>query len=737
MAVPIPSSRWPALSRHEWWSEMQGGVVGSLAVLAVPLSLGLLAWSALGGPATRVALWATFVTSALGGLLYPFISGSRMPVSGPSSATSLILSGLVLRFDADPRLAAGSPADLLWMLGSCSAAVALSGVLQMLMAQAGLARLARLVPRPVLAGFMNGVSLLILWGQLPLLLGLAPGTALDATAWGSREGGALALGAGTVALLVAGGRWRPRWPTALLALALGTVVALAVHASWPAAPLGPTVGVRHLDGPDAWAVLQLADTARWTLLQDHLPALMTTAVVLALIGGLESLLSLLALDEELRDRHDPRRELRAIGLANIACGLIGGLPVVVLRARAMAIYQAGGHTRWAPLAGSVVLLLLFTAGAPLLALLPLPVLGGVMVMIAVGLVDRWSGRLLWQWWRGESSADLRSGLAVMLAVCAVTLWKGFAAGVALGLLLSMVIFISRMNRSQLLRGRYTGAQRPSRRVYPEDLERHLAERRDHVELWELEGALFFGNADRLVQLADSVPAERRVLVLDLVRVGSVDETGATALLSLNHLMQRRNIQVLLAGVVGGGAVQRALAAFRVQLPAWPDADLATEAAEALVLGSMADMTLAPTPPAGSDLLRGLDPAVARQLAARMHERRLSAGEALFRQGDAADGLYVLAQGSISIVGRSGSSSQRFLSMSPGMMVGEAALIDGRGRSADALADMPSVVYHLDQATLLALEREQPQVALQLHRNIARYLSTRLRSASAAWWTVQA
>ena len=97
----------------------------------------------------------------------------------------------------------------------------------------------------------------------------------------------------------------------------------------------------------------------------------------------------------------------------------------------------------------------------------------------------------------------------------------------------------------------------------------------------------------------------------------------------------------------------------------------------------------------------------------MRERRLQPGEALFRQGDPADGLFVLTQGSISIVGRNGASSQRFLSMSPGMMVGEAAMIDGQGRSADAVADMPCVVHHLDQATLTAIEREQPALALQL------------------------
>lgn len=740
MAVPTFTGRWPALSRHEWWSELQGGVVGSLAVLAVPMSLGLLAWAAPGAPGVQVGLWATFVTSALAGLLYPFISGSRLPVSGPSSATALILAGLATRLHADPRLAtggSGTAGTLLTLAGLCALTVSLSGLLQMVVAQAGLARLARLVPRPVLAGFMNGVSLLILWGQLPLLLGLAPGTALDAAAWAGRHPGALVLGLGTLALMVGLGRWRPRWPGALLALACGTLAAALVHPLWPAVGLGQTVGVAALDPSPALGAARLLDPALWPLLRDQLPVLLTTAVVLALIGGLESLLSLLALDELVRDRHDPRLELRAIGLSNLCFGLLGGLPVVVLRARAMAIYQAGGHTRWAPLAGSSLLVLLFTVGAPLLAWLPLPVLGGIMVMIAIGLVDRWSGRLLWQWWRGESSADLRSGLLVMAAVCAVTLWKGFAAGVALGVLLSMVIFISRMNRSLLLRGRFSGAQRPSRRVYVEELERQLAQRREQIELWELEGALFFGNADRLVQLADDLPAERRALVIDLRRVSSIDETGASALQTLEHLMKRRATQLMLGGVADGSAVQRALFAFRVRLPAWPDADLATEAAEAHVLGALADMTLAPTPPLHSDLLRGLDPADARSLAARLHERRLLAGEALFRQGDPADGLFVLSQGSISIVGRSGTVSQRYLSMSPGMMVGEAAMIDGQGRSADAVADMPCVVHHLDQATLTAIEREQPALALQLHRNIARYLSSRLRSASAAWWTVQA
>lgn len=736
MSVSSPAVS-PSSNLRRSWAGALGGIAGSLSVLAVPLSLGLLAFSALGTMAAPVGLLATFVTATVGGVVYALAGRARVPASGASSATALVLAALVLSLLADPRLASEGHADLPRVLAFCALAVALSGLLQMALALAGLARLARLVPRPVLAGFMNGVSLLILVGQLPLLLGVQPGGAVDGAALAAAmdQPGALLLGLGTVAFILVLQRRRSRWPAALIALALGTLLAASWPAQGPGLALGPLVGPLPMHWPDAHVLAPLQQAAAWPLLADHAGAVLATAIVLALIGGLESLLSLLALDEQLDARHDPRHELLAMGLCNLVCGLLGGLPAVVLRARAAAMVQAGGQGRVAAVAGALAFGAVYMLGAPLLATLPLAVLGGIMVTVAIGLVDRWSARLLWHGWRGGDSAELRSGLTVMLLVCGMTLWLGFAAGVALGMLLSMAIFVARMNRS-LLRSRLTAAQRPSRRIYPATVEALLQPQRRAIEVWELEGALFFGNADRLVGLAESLDAGVRALVLDLRRVGSIDETAAAAIARLSRTLARRPVLVLLAGLAPGAAPERALLAHGITLPRLPDADRATEVAEQQVLGPAVETTLAARPLEDSDLLRGLDAAEAGTVRAAMAELRLFAGQPLFRQGDPADGLYVLTLGSVSVIGHDGASTQRYLSLSPGMMVGETAMLDGGGRSADAVADGFTVLHHLGSEALQRLQADHPAIAARLHRNIAVHLSRRLRAASIAWWSSQ-
>jgi MFS superfamily sulfate permease-like transporter/CRP-like cAMP-binding protein len=732
MSVPS-AALTPSPNPRRGWAEIRGGIVGSLAVLAVPLSLGLLAFSALGAQAAPVGLMATFVTATVGGVVYGLASRARTPAAGSSSATALVLAALVASLLADPRVASGGSPDLPRVLACCALAVALSGLLQMAFALAGLARLARLVPRPVLAGFMNGVSLLILVGQLPLLLGLQPGSAVDRTALGAAiaNPGALLLGSGTVVFILALQRRQRRWPAALIALALGTLLAAVVPAQWPGLSLGPLVGSAPLPWPGVELLAPLMQAAGWPLLADHAGAVLTTALVLALIGGLESLLSLLALDEQLDARHDPKRELLALGLCNLACGLLGGMPAVALRARATAMAQAGGLGASAAVAGSLAFAAVYLLGAPLLAQLPLPVLGGIMVTVAFGLFDRWSAPLLLHGWRGEVSADLRSSLAVMLLVCGMTLWLGFAAGVALGILLSMLIFVARMNRS-LLRSRLTAAQQPSRRIYPATVEALLQPLRRDIDVWELEGALFFGNADRLVGLAESLDAGVRALVLDLRRVGSIDETAAAALARVGRMLARRPTLMLLAGLTPGSPPERALLAQGITLPRLPDADRATEVAEQHVLGPAAETTLVARPLEECDLLRGLAPGEVDTVRAEMTELRLFAGQPLFRQGDPADGLYVLTLGSVSVIGHDGSTTQRYLSLSPGMMVGETAMLDGGGRSADAVADGFATLHHLSGEALHRLQAGHPAIAARLHRNIAVHLSRRLRAVSLAW-----
>jgi SulP family sulfate permease len=714
-----------------WAREWLGGTVGSLSVLALPLTLGLLAFAPLGAAGVGVGVAAAFVCIVLGGGLYALLGRAAMPAGGPTSATALILSSLVAQLAVDPALARGSAQGAATVAALCGATVVLSGVLQVLMAVFGVGRLSRFVPQPVLAGFMNGVAVLILLAQLPLLMGHAPGGATGWQAILQWQPGALALGLATAVLLWRAARRWPRRPVMLLALLIGTGLHVALGQSWPQLAWGASIGTLPDDLSSTQALFDLLRGAGPSLLVRHAPAVAGTALVLAIIGALECALNNLAMEQEYSTRHDPRRELWAVGCANIAAGALCSLPVVAVRARAVATLQAGGHGRASLFAGSVALGLLYLFGRPLLSALPLPVLAGTMLVIALKLIDSWSSRLVAQWWAGERSRDLWLSLGVVALVFATTIWQGFAAGVALGVLLSTLVFFVRMNRT-LVRHRCTAAARPSRRVYPAAVEQRLQPLRDRVMLFELEGPLFFGSGERLQAEADILPPHCRCLVLDLRRVASIDETGAVALQQLGLRLCRRGVELLLAGLAPGSPQAQALHSYAGSDPGWPDADRAVEAAERLLLGG-ADLP-GEVPLAESSLLQGLDAAQRDTLAALMPQRRLAAGEPLFQQGDAADGLYVLTRGSISIFSRPDASgrTQRYLSISPGMIFGETAMLDGAGRSAGAVADTEATLHALSQHDLDRLAMQQPELALRLYRNIAVHLSQRFRSTADAW-----
>ena len=166
-----------------WSREMIAGCAGALTVLPVVLTLGLLAFSALGAAASQVALIAAFVTASLGSVVHAAISRTRLPVAGPSLATALTLATLVIQLVADPRLAPATATGVQNIVALCGLAVLLSGALQVGFALLGLARLARLVPQPVLAGFMNSTALLVVLSQIPLLLDCRSTPGCILTAW--------------------------------------------------------------------------------------------------------------------------------------------------------------------------------------------------------------------------------------------------------------------------------------------------------------------------------------------------------------------------------------------------------------------------------------------------------------------------------------------------------------------------------------------------------------------------
>ncbi|HSD40631.1 MAG TPA: sodium-independent anion transporter [Burkholderiales bacterium] len=234
-----------------------------------------------------------------------------------------------------------------------------------------------------------------------------------------------------------------------------------------------------------------------------------------------------------------------------------------------------------------------------------------MLTVAWGLVDTWTRSLVRRIAAGERDRALLWSAAVVVLVAAITVFFGFVVAVVAGVFLSMALFIASMNRS-LVRSVHSGAARPSRRIYGPEEARVLSDARRAITVVELEGALFFGSAERLGAEVEPLAATARFIVLDLQRVTTIDATGAIALEQLSKRLDAARASLLLAGITPQGrhGVELVAAGTFVS-PAsrrwFVDADRALEWAEDRLLGAERRALLGGFRSSGSTSSRGWTP----------------------------------------------------------------------------------------------------------------------------------
>ncbi len=727
-------------SRASLAGDAIGGLSGAVAALGILLPLGLLAFASLGPDGAAQGVRAAFVAAIVGELAALVVGGVPIPGTLPRTSTTLIFAAFVAGLAADPSLrdAQGGTGVILTLGALC---VALAGAMQVLFGLLKLGSAAKFVPLPVVGGFMNGVAILIVVAQVPPLLGLHGSHWMAAPLETLRQvqPWTLAVGATTVALgLWIGRRW-PRSPVLLIALVArqrpsrsGAAVVPRCHDRTAARPLSRNVAAagrprppRH-GGPHASPCARACrgwwrhrssspSSARWTRCS---PAWQPTTRSAS--GTIRTDCS------SGRVRPTSRRPRSAV------CP-----PRTASRSRRRSIAPAA-DCREAGLVAIVVLLAVLMLGHAVLALLPLTVSAAIMFVVATGLFDRWSRGVFRQLKAGSRDSDAVWSLAVVAAVCVITVAFGFVVSVAAGILLSMVLLVVSMNRS-LVRSVATGATRASRRVYSTEQAQLLRERGDVVKVLGLEGAIFFGTAETLRRQVERIAPGARFVILDLRRVTTIDASGAVMLERLAEHLAEAGVKLILASIVPGDRRAKALRAFGTVMrdvrDQWfVDADHALEYAERQLLD--AEGVAPPSVELPVDRLSLLDGLTAEQreaLTRWLERRELAAGEVLFEEGAPGDCMYLLAKGSISIqtgLAGSGGPMRRLVSFAPGVIFGETAMLDGGGRTARAVADEPSVVHVLTRASLEEIRRDDPVLAGQVLFNLARHLSSLLRLANA-------
>lgn len=705
-----------AVALVDFLRELRGGVTSAAVGLGVLLPLGLLPFASLGIEGAAVGIRAAFVAAVIGSLIIAFVGGSPVPGSGPRTSTALIFASFVASLAADPQLRTAS--GLPWLFALAAVCVTLAGLFQIGLAALRMGSLASYVPLPVVAGMMDGIAILIIVAQFRLLLSSPGGVSTSAF-----------LVAGlTAAITWAIARKYPRAPWALMGIAIGSVLYWGLTPAIPG-PAGVLLGI-----PAPGLAVPFMDLRDVPAIRAHLPGLVASAAVIAMIGSLESLLGAAALDARFMTRHQPNRMLAGQGIANVVVGLLGGMPISTSAAVQIAMHRAGARRLLAALVGSLLLAGAMAMAPYCLAYVPMAATAGIMLVVSLGLFDQWGSTVFRQVRAGMRDRDALWALGTIALVCTITVVFGFVLGVAVGIVVSIALFIAAQNRS-LVRSVADGQTRSSRRIYRADEAAALREHGSRVRVAELEGAVFFGTAATMERELESIARGARYVIADIRRVTGIDASGAHALERVASRLQSRRAQLLLAGIVPRDRHARALTAYggdKFAPETWfADVDRALEYAERAILEGLGVRTVqGELAPSALPLFDGLDESQSSRLAARLLRQELTPGEILFRRGEPGDRVFVLARGSVTIISDVGDEpGHRLATFAPGVTFGEAAMLDGGGRTATAVADEACILYALTRDALDALREEDSGLALAVLRNIARQLSARLRFAN--------
>ncbi|OFC68899.1 SulP family inorganic anion transporter [Alteromonas confluentis] len=496
-------------------SNVKGDLTGGLTagIVALPLALAL-------GVASGVGPMAGLYGAIAVGFFAALLGGTPSQISGPTGPMVVVLAGLFATLSGD--------------LGLIFTVVMLAGLLQIIMGFTGVGQYIRLVPYPVISGFMSGIGAIIIILQLGRLMGHEPpGGTIGAlkylpTALSDIDFVTLGLGLGT---LVIAYKWPPKLgkvvPGALAALIIGTLVSLGLET--PILGNIPT-GLPELHMP--------------VFDQSKLLLVLEAAFILAILGAIDSLLTSLVADNMTRTRHDSNKELIGQGVGNTVAGLIGGIAGAGATMRTVVNIRSGGKERLSGMVHALVLLAIVLGLGPLAAQIPHAVLAGILVKVGLDIID-WS-------YLKRAHTGPRWDFVLMLLVLGLTVFVDLITAVGVGVVLAALAYVKQIAQLQLDEVNNL----PETSTDPEE-DALLKQAGNKVRIFSFGGPLSFGAAADLGHhVREKVKNGSRALILDFSRVPSMDVSAAMAVETITSDAKAAGRHVIMCGAAA--AVQTVL-----------------------------------------------------------------------------------------------------------------------------------------------------------------------------------
>ncbi len=510
-------------TRAHFTGDLVAGI--TVGIVALPLAMALAIASGLSPD-------RGLITAVIAGFLISALGGSRVQIGGPTGAFVVIVSGVVARHGYDGLVAA----------------TFIAGAILVLLGIAKLGTMIKYIPYPVTTGFTSGIAVVIFSTQVKDFFGLqiasVPGEFL--AKWSSYlehfsglNRWATIVGCASLAFLVFCRRTSPRMPAALVAVILSSFAVAFFDL-----PV-ETIGSRFGEIPNHIPPPQLP-VFNFGSLREIIP----DALTIAILAGIESLLSAVVADGMTGDRHSSNGELVAQGIANMASVLFGGIPATGAIARTATNIKSGARTPVAGMIHALVLLAFMMMLAPLARYIPLPTLAAVLFLVAWNMSEVDHFKHLLRAPRGD--------VVVLLATFLLTILVDLTVAVEVGIVLAALLFMKRMSD---VTDAVTNVDMFQSESEEEEESTEAPAIPDGVEVFEINGPFFFGMADRFKDMLNRVEAPPRVFILRLRKVPVIDSTAMYALREFYHKCAKQKATLVLSEVQP--SVQRALSHFGV------------------------------------------------------------------------------------------------------------------------------------------------------------------------------
>lgn len=498
-------------TKAQFIKDLIAGII--VGIVALPLAI---AFAIASGVSPEKGLY----TAVIAGFIISFFGGSRVQIGGPTGAFIVIVYGIIQQYGVD----------------GLTIATFMAGIMLMIMGFAKFGSVIKFVPHPLIVGFTAGIALIIFSSQMKDFFGLEMGAVpsefidkwsdyfnhFDAVNWY-----AVIVASGTVIITLGFSKITSKIPGSLIAILLFTAIVNLLN--WPVETIGSKFGNIPSSLPSP--VIPHIDF-------DTIKHLIQPAFTIALLGGIESLLSAVVADGMIGGNHRSNTELIAQGGANIFSSIFGGIPATGAIARTATNVKNGGRTPIAGIIHAMTLLLIILFVGKWATLIPMSCLAGILCVVAYNMSE-WHSFL-------SVAKGPRSDMVILLITFFLTVLVDLTVAIEIGMVLAAFLFMRRMVQ-------VTNISSITKEMNDQDENGNFKELRkykvpDEVEIFEIDGPFFFGAASKFSEAMKIIERTPKVLILRMRNVPFIDATGLHTLEKILKECKAEKQVLILSGV---------------------------------------------------------------------------------------------------------------------------------------------------------------------------------------------